>query len=122
MSARSVILLASAADTTGRTSSDVTTKGRGIIVCVNKTANSGTSPTVTVTIQGKDLNGAYYTILASAAISSNGSTYYRVYPGLTASANAVANDIMPRQFRVSTAIGGSATPSCTYSVTADILD
>jgi hypothetical protein len=123
MGTRSVELLASAADTTGRTSADQTNRtGRGVVVCVKKTANSGTSPTVTVTIQGKDRNGDYYTILASAAISSNGSTYYRVYPGLTAAANATVNDVLPRVWRVSTAIGGSATPSCTYNVTADVLD
>lgn len=120
---RSITLLASAADTTGRTSADVVNRsGRGVIVAVKKTANSGTSPTVTVTIQGKDGHGGYYTILASAAISSDGTTYYRVFPGATAAANAAANDQLPRVWRVSTAIGGSATPSVTYAVTADILE
>jgi hypothetical protein len=89
---------------------------RGIKVVVNITAISGTTPTLTVTLQGKDLaSGTYYTLLASAALNATGQTVLTVYPGLTASANVTANDIVPRTFHIVAAIGGT-TPSVTYTV------
>src|SRR5437016_5521673 len=85
---------------------------------VNVTAISGTSPTLTVTIQGKDqASGQYYTILASAALNATGFTLLSVAPGIPAVANASANAVMPSTFRVSYTIGGT-TPSVTATIGA----
>lgn len=106
---------ASAARTASANSADVTNyNSRGVHVVIDVTAITAT-PSVTFTIQGKDaLSGAYYTVLASAAITGVGTTALRVYPALTAAANTVANDVLPRTWRVA-AVHGDAD-SITYSV------
>jgi hypothetical protein len=95
---------------------------RGIKIVVNITAISGTTPTLTVTLQGKDpASGAYYTILASAALSATGTTVLTVYPALPATANQSANDVLPPTFRIITAIGGTA-PAVTATVGASLIN
>lgn len=94
--------------------------GRGVIVFVNVSAISGTSPTLTVTINGVDSNGTAYAILASPTITTTGLTVLKIYPALTASANAVANDILPVNWRIDTAIGGT-TPSVSAKISANLL-
>jgi hypothetical protein len=87
---------------------------RGIDLVIDVTAASGT-PSVVFTIQGYDpLSTKYYTILASAAITATGTTTLRVYPGLSAAANTVANFALPRNWRVN-AVHGEGS-SITYSV------
>lgn len=101
-----------------------TNQGAGMLVFINVTAISGTTPTLTVTLKGcTDASAtATYTILASTAINATGLTVLRVYPGLTASANATASDVIPGYCRIDSVIGGTG-PSVTatisaYSVTA----
>ena len=72
-----------------------------------------------MTLQGKDpVSGQYYTILASAALASTGLTVLKVYPGLTAAANTVVNDVMPTIYRVSSVV---ATGPVTATISAVIL-
>lgn len=93
--------------------------GRGVVVVVNMTVVPGVE-TVTFTIQGKDeASGTYHTLLASAALDAAGATVLRVYPGLTAAANAVATLIVPRVWRVLAT--HSASGSFTYSVGASVI-
>lgn len=81
---------------------------KGIQLGINLTSISGGS--ITVTIQGKDaVSGVYYTILQSAALSSAAFTRLTVHPGLTTSANAMANDLLPRTWRVQVVVGSGAT-------------
>lgn len=96
-----------------------TQQGLGLLVFINVTAISGTSPTLTVTLKGliDEAATASYTILASAAITATGLTVLRIYPGLTAAANSVANDVVPGRCQISTVIGGT-TPSVTATVSA----
>lgn len=95
--------------------------GRGIKLVIDITAITGTGPTLTVTIQGKDpTSGKYFTILASAALGAVATTVLTVYPGLTAAANVAANDILPRSWRVITAIGGT-TPAVTATIAASLV-
>lgn len=95
--------------------------GRGVHVVVDITAITGTSPTLTVTIEGKDAaSGKYYTLLASAALAAVGTTLLTVYPGVTAAANASASQVLPRTWRVRTAIGGT-TPAVTATVGASVV-
>lgn len=94
---------------------------KGVMLFIDITAITGTSPTLTVTLQGKSPTGVYYTILASAALTATGLTVLRVYPGLTAAANSMANDTMPEAYRVITAIGGT-TPAVTATVHALLVE
>jgi hypothetical protein len=115
-----ITLLASAARTTTVSTADQTNYNGDAIDVVLDVTNAGTG-SITVTIEGKDaLSGKYYTLLAGAAVVANGTTVYRVGPGLTAAANAVANFRVPRTWRV-TVTHNNANP-ITYSVGASLND
>lgn len=91
---------------------------RGLKVVVNVSAISGTSPTLVVTLQGKDpASGSYYTLLASASLTSTGATVLTVYPGVTASANVAVSDVVPRTWRAISTVGGTG-PSVSFTVGA----
>ncbi len=113
-------LLASAARTaTVATADQSNTEHRGVVVIINATAATST-PSVVATIQGKDeVSGAYYTILASAAIVGTGTTVLRVFPGATNASNLVANDVLPSTWRVN--LVHADTDSITYSVAAQVV-
>lgn len=113
-------LFASAARTASVNSADVlNVAGRGAHVVIDVTA-IGAAPSVTFTVKGKDLaSNKYYTILASAAITAVGTTVLRIDPSLTAAANTIAADILPRTFRVE-AVHANAD-SITYSVGCSIV-
>ena len=110
-----------AASASGNSADLVNLKARGAVFYVNISAITGTSPTLTVTIQGKDAaSGTYYTILASTALNATGLTVLRVYPGLTASANATVNDVLPAAYRISYAIGGTG-PAVTATINVSLV-
>jgi hypothetical protein len=113
-------LLASAARTATTNSGDIETRaGRGVHVVIDATAAAAT-PSVVFTIQGKDAtSGAYYTILASAAVTGVSTTVLRVFPGATAAANLAANDCLPATWRVLATAGDA--DSLTYSVGCSYL-
>jgi hypothetical protein len=115
-----VSILPSAARTTAQTGVDqINQYGKGLNVVVDFTVFGG-SGSITVIIEGKDLvSGKYYTILSSAALAAVATTVLRVYPGLTASANLIASDVLPRTWRVRVAVGNAT--SHTYSVGASII-
>lgn len=115
MAYREGTVFASAAYTTTQNSATFTNDSdRGVVVTIDITAVTST-PSTTFTIQGFDsVSGKFYTILASAAQTGTGTVVLRVYPGLTASANVTASDVLPRYWRV-VATHGNAN-SMTYSV------
>ena len=91
---------------------------RGVRVGINVTAISGTSPSLTVSIVGVDpVTGSTFTLLQSAAISATGYSTLLVYPGITATSNEKADDVLPFNWQITAAIGG-ASPSVTASITA----
>lgn len=92
--------------------------GKAAHVVIDITSITGTAPTATFTVQGKDaVSGKYYTILASAALNAIGTTVLKIGPNFTAAANVAANDIVPRKFRVICATGGTVTDlDCTVGV------
>lgn len=95
--------------------------GKGLNVYINITAISGTTPTLTVTVQGKDpVSGQYFTILASTALAATGFTRMIIYPGVPAVANASDNDVLPDTFRVIAAVGGTG-PSVTATISGCII-
>jgi hypothetical protein len=106
--------MASAARTATNNSGDLTNaSGRSLHVVLDVTT-AGTG-SITMTIQGKDeTSGKYYTILAGAAVTTITTNVYRVGRGFTAAANAIANDIVPRTFRI--LVTHNNANSITYSV------
>lgn len=115
-------LITLTAASTGVNSADQTNNGaRGIKLVIDITAITGTTPTLTVTLQGKDAaSGKYYTILASTALNAVATTVLTVFPGATASANVAANDMLPKTWRVITVIGGTG-PSVTATIGASLV-
>jgi hypothetical protein len=118
-----VTLLASAARTTTQAGSDIVNyNGLSALIVVLDVTSAGTG-SITLTIEGKDsASGKYYTILAGAAVTTNSTNRYRVGPTLAAAANSVAQDYLPRIFRINvTANNGTAshtvwaTASCAVS-------
>jgi hypothetical protein len=92
---------------------------RGVTVVVVTTA-IGTG-SITVTIQGKDPgSGTYYTLLAGAAIVTNTTNRYTVYPsGIAAVANVTAVDSLPNTWRI-IVTANNANPA-TYTVGGSTL-
>ena len=114
------IALESAARIATNNSDDLTnSQHRGCHVIIDVTDITAT-PSVVPTIQGKDsLSGKYYTLLVGAAITATGTTILKVYPGLTADANLVTNDIVPSKFRILMTHGDA--DSITYSVSVSLV-
>lgn len=108
-------LLASAARTATTASPDQTNfNSTGKLRVYVDVTVAGTG-SITVEIDEKDpISGAYIAILTSAAITANGETVLRVGVGLTAAANSVANDFVPRAWRVNVTANNSN--AMTYSV------
>lgn len=109
--------LASAARGASANSADITNAGyRGVHLMINVTACS-TCGSWTPHIQGKDpVTGVYYDLLVGSAITTVGSTVLKVYPGITASANLSASDIVPRTWRAQM-VTPTTPASMTFSVT-----
>jgi hypothetical protein len=114
------VVLPSAARTAAINSADFKNYGaKGLHLIIDITAITAT-PLVTVTIKGKDpVSGKYYTLLASTALAAVATTVLKVYPGLTAAANLVASDVLPRDWRVEVTVGDA--DSATYSIGAQLV-
>lgn len=114
------IVFASAARTASADSNVFPNPGfRGLDLIIDATASADT-PSVVFTIQGySPLGNDYYTVLASAAVTGAATTVLRVYPGLTAAANTVANCVLPHLWRVHA--DAADADSLTYSVNAVML-
>lgn len=106
----------------GVNSSDQTnTAGRGLKCLIDITAISGTSPTLTASIDYKDTaSGTYTHLLTSAALSAAGTTMLTLYPGIAATANVAASDVLPRTWRVSDTISGT-TPSVSATIGCSVI-
>ncbi len=107
--------LTSAARTTTTSSADLDNPHKnGVHVILDVTEISG-SPSITLKVEGKDpASGKYYSILEGAAVTTAGTYVYKVFPGATSAANSVANDIVPKTWRVT--VEHANTDSITYSV------
>lgn len=95
------------------------TEYHGLHLVIDVTAVTAT-PSVVPKIQGKDrVSGKYYDLLVGAAITAEGTTVLKVFPGASPVANAVANDHLPRVWRV--VLTHADTDSITYSVAAELF-
>lgn len=110
----SLAALTNSTTTPGQSADQLNPSGRGVKIFTNVTAISGAGASITVTIQGKDpVSGSYFNILSGTAISAVGTQLLTVYPGLTASANSIASDLVPRTWRISYTLATNTTISCT---------
>ena len=71
-----------------------------VVVVVDITVNTGGLGSITVSIQGKDANGIYYTILSSAALTAVATTAYTVGLGAATTANVSIGAPLPETWRV----------------------
>lgn len=112
-------ILTSASRTTTQTGADnENVFHRGIVVILDMTT-VGTG-SVTLEIDGKDpVSGKYYAILTGAAVVTNSTNIYKVYPGLTAAANVAANDLLPKTWRI--VVTANNANAATYSVGAILM-
>ncbi len=101
------------------TQNDGTSKRFGGHFVIDVTAGSTLS--LTPTIDAFDtVSGKWYNILTGTAITATGTTVLRIYPGVTAQANAAASDVLPPIWRL-VMTHGNANPA-TYTVTARLFD
>ena len=97
----------------------VNVNARGLHLVTNVTAVPG-GDTITPVIQGWDETAdIYYDILVGAPISTIGINVIKVYPGLQPSPNAIANDILPYEWRVQMIHSGAG--SFTYSMASNTV-
>jgi hypothetical protein len=112
------LITASAATTTQTSADQVNNGGCGVKVVLVTTA-IGTG-NITLEIDGKDTaSGNYYAILTGAAVSSNTTNVYTVYPGVAVTANVSASDVLPKTWRVKVT-ANSSNPT-TYTVGASVI-
>lgn len=92
---------------------------RGVDIIIDITAVPG-GDTVTFNVEGLDpASGKWYSILSSTALVGIGTTVLRIYPSLTAAANATANSVLPCAWRVRPSHSGSG--AFVYSVGANLM-
>lgn len=105
----------------GNSADQINYNGRGLQLGINIATLAGTTPTLQVTVQGKDAaSGVYYTILQSAVLNATGFTQLTVYPGAPATANVSTPQPLPRIFRILYAITGT-TPAVTATIGASVI-
>lgn len=82
-----------------------------LVIVVNLTAGAGN---VTVKIDAVSSSGYVYNLLTSTALAGTGTTALRVFPGSTPSANAVANDVVPKNINITATVSSSITYGIDY--------
>ncbi len=86
----------------------------GMVVIIDVSA-AAVTPSVVFNVDGYDsLSQKTWTLLDSAAITGEGTTVLRVGPGLTNSANLIADDLIPPAVRIAP-VHADADP-ITYTV------
>lgn len=117
--AKHVTVYASAARTATPTAVSIPTgRYRYLHLTMDVTAVTAT-PSLTVTIDGLDpVSGKYYNLLTSTAIATAVTTTWRIGPGLTNSANLIANDVLPSTIRITVTHGDA--DSATYVMGANL--
>lgn len=112
------LLLSAVRAATTTTNGLVNYHSRGVHLVIDVTAVPGVD-TITPKLQAYDQSsGKWYDLLVGSAISTIGTTVLKLYPSITAVANAAANDFLPLNWRV--VITHSAASNFTYSVAANL--
>ena len=108
-------LLASASRTITQTSADIPTYNmESIAVTLDMTVITA-GPSVTLAINYKDpASGKYVPLLTGAAVTTISTNPYKLGPGLTAAANAIANAVLPDIIQI--VVTANNANAGTYSV------
>ena len=109
----------SALSATGATDPVASHGARGSIIYMEVTAVSGTSPTLDCKVQGYDALGDVWHDITGAVFAQKtgaGNDYLTIYPGIGETANEAVSDVIPALIRVHNTIGGSSTPTVTFSL------
>lgn len=113
----------SAKTASGQTAALTNHNARGIMLFVNVSAITGTTPTLAVRLQAQDLVSSGWVDIpgaVTASITATGLTLLTIYPGVVEVANQRISAPLPRVFRVVWAIGGTS-PSFTFSVAGQFI-
>ena len=117
---RTVTILSSTALGATAATTPVASHGaRGIIIYMEITAVSGTSPTLDAKLQGYDALGDVWHDITGAVFAQKtgaGSDYLTIYPGIGETTNEAVSDVIPAIIRVHNTIGGSSTPIVTFTL------
>ena len=117
---RTVTLRASSAFTATAAGTPVASHGaRGIVIYLNCTAVSGSSPTADCKIQGYDALADVWQDITSATfaqVTAASTQTLTIYPGIGETSNEAVSDVIPALIRVHNTIGGSSTPTVTFSL------
>lgn len=84
------------------------------LVLVLNTATASGGNTVQITVNGITQQNFVYPLLVGIAVATIAVTPYRVGPALTPSANAVANDVLPRTIQVVVTVVGTVSYGIDY--------
>lgn len=117
------LVMSASGRTTTQASPDINTLNFKGITVVLDVSSAGTA-SLTVAVEGKDFSnsGNYWTLLASGAITANGTTAHTLYPGIfqpttqPAGGNSAVSTILPVWLRIRI-IAGNANPA-SYTVGA----
>ena len=113
-----LLTLTAAGASTVNSPDQINATGRCAQVGINLTTM--TTAAIVVTVQGKDASGTYYTLLASASISSTGFTLMTICPGSPTTTNVSAALPLPRTWRVSATITG-ASAAANGKISASVI-
>ena len=114
-----IVVLSSAARTATLNSGDIVNYSKCIHVVIDVTVDPAAA-SIVPKIQGKDeVSGKWYDILEGVAITATGTTVLKVGPGIAASANVAASDMLPPIWRVR--MEHADTDSITYSIGAAVM-
>jgi len=113
-------VVAAGSHTTTQTQSDQTNvNARGLRVVLDMTDVTA-SPSVTLEIDAKDVaSGKYVSLLTGSAVVTVSTNVYLIHPSLTAAANSIAQNILPRTWRIKATANNSNAG--VYSVGASYL-
>lgn len=127
--ARETVLFASAARTTNENSNEQVNspsqfRYKGVRLFLDITAVTGTNPTLDVKLQAKDPASDKWFDVTGAAFAQQtgtGTALLTLYPGIKETANDEVSEILPDTWRIATTIGGTDTPTFTFSLGAEWL-
>ena len=96
---------------------------KGAIFFLEITAKAGTTPTLDIKLQYRDVTSGAFVDIPLAIFAqkvAEASDVLTIYPGIAVIANESVSGVIPKNYRVVCTIGGT-TPSFTFSLTADYL-
>ena len=113
LSSQNVVSVVTEGAATTHTKQVVVDGAASVIVVVNISARTG--GTLTVTVSGLSASGAKWTLLASAGLTSVATTTLTISPDITASANAIAQAVVPSCIQID-AVSSSTPSGLSYTV------